>query len=161
MNTNEKQIQTEQAFKKWLDKHDIPYWYIKQDISTFSKALKEYFTKRPDFIILIPNTGLIIVDIKYKKQAEKHNKFFLNAAETDKYVNLHRKFNLPAWYVISNENYHFNTWFWIPATKALESGFHFISKQTGTKCLSVPTEAFIQVSDDDSLERVFSKFLKF
>ena len=36
-----------------------------------------------------------------------------------------------------------------------------ISKKTGTKCLSVPVENFIQVSTDDSLERVFSKILKF
>jgi hypothetical protein len=101
------------------------------------------------------------VDVKDKKQAKKHNKFFINSEETDKYVNLQRKFNLQTWYVISNEDYHFKTWFWIPATKALESGFHFISKETNKKCLSVPIEAFIQVSDDDSLERVFSKILKF
>ena len=57
--------------------------------------------------------------------------------------------------------YHYNTWFWIPATKALESGFHFISKKKKERCLSVPVQDFIQVSNDDSLERVFSKILKF
>jgi hypothetical protein len=161
MDTSIKQNQAEQGFQNWLDKHGIAYWSIKQSINSFSPALKENFTKRPDFLILIPNIGLIIIEVKYKKQATKHNKFFLNAAETDKYVNLQRRFNLQTWYVISNEDYHFNTWFWIPATKALESGFHFISKVTGTNCLSVPVENFIQVSSDDSLERVFSKILKF
>lgn len=155
------QNRAEQEFKNWLDKHNIPYWYISQDIDNFSQALKKFFTKRPDFVILLPNIGLLFVDVKNKEQAVKHNKFFLNAEETDKYVSLQRNFNLQTWYVISNEQYHFNTWFWIPATKALESGFHFISKQTNKKCLSVPVKDFIQVSTDDSLERVFSKILKF
>ena len=155
------QNRAEQEFKNWLDKHNTAYWYIAQDLNNFSPALKKYFTKRPDFAILLPNIGLLFVDIKDKKQAKKHNKFFLNAEETDKYVNLQRNFNLQTWYVISNEDLHFNTWFWIPATKALESGFHFISKETNKKCLSVPVEDFIQVSNDDSLERVFSKILKF
>ena len=93
----------ELEFKKWLDKHNIPYWYIEQDIENFSPALRDYFTKRPDFLILIPNIGFILVDIKEKEQAEIHEKFFLNAIETDKYVNLQRRFNLQTWYVISNE----------------------------------------------------------
>lgn len=155
------QNKAEQEFQKWLIRHIIAYFSINQSIATFSPALKKYFTKRPDFQILIPNIGYILVDVKDKKQATKHNKFFLNAEETDKYVNLQRKFNLQTWYVISNSDYNYNTWFWIPASKALESGFHFISKETGTKCLSVPIEDFIQVSSDDSLERVFSKILKF
>lgn len=157
----EKQQKSEQEFRNWLDKHNIPYWYIDQDFNNFSQSLKTFFTKRPDFLILIPNIGFILIDVKYKEQAEKHDKFFLDAIETDKYVNLQRKFNLQTWYVISNEKYHFKTWFWIPAIKALESGFHFISKQTQNKCLSVPISNFIQVSSEDSLERVFSKILSF
>lgn len=151
----------EQEYKKWLDKQNIAYLYIDQGISSFSPALKKFFTKRPDFLLLIPNMGFIFVDVKHKEQAKKHNKFFINAEETDKYVNMQRKFNIPVWYVISNDSYHYNTWFWIPATKALESGFHFISKETNKKCLSVPVEAFIQVSSDDTLQRVFSKILEF
>jgi len=35
----------EGEFKKWLDKHEIPYWYIQQDIDTFSKALRKYMSR--------------------------------------------------------------------------------------------------------------------
>lgn len=56
----------EEKFKSWLDKHNIPYWYIRQDIDTFSFALKKYMTKRPDFMVLIPHVGFVLVDIKNK-----------------------------------------------------------------------------------------------
>lgn len=75
------------------------------------------------------------------------------------YTNLQRNFNLQVWYAISNEKFHFKTWFWIPITKVLRAGFVFPVKNTGDLCYSVPLDEFIQVSDDDSLERVFTKLL--
>jgi len=35
--------------------------------------------------------------------------FFIDSDEVEKYLNLRRIFNLPLWYVISNENYHYKT----------------------------------------------------
>lgn len=151
----------EQEFKKWLDKHSIPYWYIQQDISSFSQELKNKFTKRPDFFVLIPNFGFILVDVKDKKSAIKYQKFFINAEEIEKYMNLQRIFNLQSWYVISNKEYHYKTWFWIPITKVVKTGLIFKPRSKNKECYSVPISEFIQVSDDDSLERVFAKFLKF
>jgi len=150
-------------FKKWLDKHKIAYWYIQQDIKTFSPQLKNQFTKRPDFFVLLPNFGFILVDIKDKKSARKYQKFFINAQEVEKYINLQRIFNLQSWYVISNEKYHYKTWFWIPITNVVKTGLLFQpkGKPSSSNCYSVPLNQFVQVSDDDSLERVFAKFLKF
>jgi len=54
----------EKKFKQWLDKHNIPYLYIHQDIETFSSAFKNSSGKRPDFMVLIPNFGFIFVDVK-------------------------------------------------------------------------------------------------
>jgi len=150
----------EQKFKKWMENHNIPYWYIQQDLNSFSLGLKSRFTKRPDFFVLIPNFGFILVDVKDKKSAKKYDKFFINAEEVEKYLNLQRVFNLQAWYVVSNEDYHYKTWFWIPITNVVKAGFIFKSKEKGDNCYSVPISDFIQVSDDDSLERVFAKFLK-
>lgn len=142
-----------------MDKNKIAHWYIQQDIKTFSVELKKRFTKRPDFFVLIPNFGFILVDVKDKQPAEKYETFFINADEVEKYMNLQRMFNLQCWYVISNEKYHYKTWFWIPITKVVKSGFEFKSKEKGYGCYSVPISEFIQVSDDDSLERVFTKVL--
>jgi hypothetical protein len=66
----EKGRETEARFQQWLDNHNIPYFYIKQDLETLSPALKDTFSsKRPDFMILIPNFGFIFVDVKYKKNS--------------------------------------------------------------------------------------------
>jgi len=158
MDLNNKNL-AEEKFKNWLDKHNIPYWYIQQDINTFSKALKNHMTKRPDFMVLIPNFGFIIVDVKDKEPAVKYEKFFINAEEVEKYVNLQRIFNLQSWYVISSEKYHYRTWFWIPIINIIKTGFTFEPKINQKKCYSIPISEFIQVSEDDSLERVFSKLL--
>ena len=75
--------------------------YIHQDIETFSNGLKKHFTKRPDFFILIPNFGFILVDVKDKKSAEKYEKFFVDFEDVEKFLNLQRIFNLPMYYVFS------------------------------------------------------------
>lgn len=76
---NEKEMRrkervAEKEFKEWLDKHEVPYWYIQQDIESFSKALKKYMTKRPDFMVLVPHVGFILTDVEFKKP-EKLKKF--------------------------------------------------------------------------------------
>jgi len=157
----EDNLESELEFQKWLNKHSIPYWYIQQDLKTFSQAFKKFLTKRPDFFILIPNFGFMIIDVKEKQLANKYEKFFIDAYEVEKYLNLQRIFNMQCWFVISNESYHFRTWFWIPIAKIVNSGFVFTPKShEDRRCYSVPLSEFIQVSDSDSLERVFSRLLK-
>ncbi len=151
----------EVKFKKWLDKNKIPYWYIDQSLESFSPALKKYLAKRPDFMILLPNFGFIFVDIKNKEQAEKYDKFFLFAKEVDNYLSMQRLMNIPIWFVISHERYHYNTWFWIPVSDITRSGFIFDSKDRKGKFYSVPIKEFVQVADTDDLRRIFTKLFKF
>ena len=84
----------ESKFKEWLDKCNIPYWYIDQSLESFSPALRKYFLKRPDFMILLPNFGLIFVDVKDKELAEKHEKIFIDGIEVEKYLSMQRTLNL-------------------------------------------------------------------
>lgn len=147
----------EEKFKEWLDKNNIPYWYIDQSLESFSPALRKYLTKRPDFMILLPNVGLIFVDVKDKDQAEKYDKFFLFADEVDGYLGMERTFKVPVWFAVSHEKYHYKTWFWIPASDVTRAGFVFESKDGKGKFYSVPIEEFIQVADTDNLGRIFMK----
>jgi hypothetical protein len=147
----------EVEFKKWLDKNNIPYWYIDQTIESFSPSLRKFMSKRPDFMILLPNFGLIFVDIKDKSQADKYDKFFLFAEEVDNYVGMQRIFNIPIWFVISHEKYHYKTWFWIPVSDVTRAGFVFDAKDDKGRFYSVPISEFVQVSENDSLNRIFSK----
>lgn len=149
----------ESKFKEWLDKHNVPYFYIKQDLETFSKALRNSFSgKRPDFMILIPNFGFIFVDVKNKKLNQEYKTYPIDSSETKKYSKIQRLFNLHIWYAISNEDYDFRTWFWIPVSKVLESGIpKFNSSKSQEEFHAVPPEEFIQISEDDSLARLFTK----
>jgi len=151
--------ETEEKFKQWLDKHNIPYFYIKQDIETFSSAFKNIFSlKRPDFMILIPNFGFIFVDIKYKKINPEYKTYPIDGEETKMYSSLQRLFNLHIWYVLSNEESDFKTWLWIPVSRVLESGVpKFTSSISKEDFFAVPPKEFIQIADDDSLDRLFSK----
>ena len=149
----------EEKFKQWLDKHNLPYFYIKQDSETFSNALRNSFLgKRPDFMILIPNFGLIFVDVKNRRINPDYKTYPLDAYETKKYSSIQRRFNLHIWYAVSNEDYDFKTWLWIPVSKVLESGIpKFVSSKSKEDFYAVPPEEFIQIADDDSLDRLFSK----
>jgi hypothetical protein len=97
----------EKRFKEWLDKNNIPYWYIDQTLESFSPALRKYLSKRADFMILLPNFGLIFVDVKEKEELIKYPKFTLFAEEVDGYLSMQRTFGIPVWFAISHEKYHY------------------------------------------------------
>tara|TARA_Y100000034_G_scaffold57813_1_gene70547 strand:+ start:406 stop:885 length:480 start_codon:yes stop_codon:yes gene_type:complete len=144
-------------FKEWLDKHNIPYLYINQEINTFSSVFKNKL-KRPDFMILLPNFGFIFVDVKYKEINQEFGNFPIDANETKKFSSLQRKFNLQVWYVLSNEHYNYHTWFWIPISKVLESGIATrVSSKSKEDFFPIPPKEFIQISDNDSIDRLFSQ----
>ena len=150
----------EGEFKKWLDKHGTPYWYIQQDIETFSPALKKYMSKRPDFMILVPHVGFILTDVEFKKPAEKYKVFHVDENETKQYCNLQNYFNLQLWYVFSCEDYHFNTWYWIPCSKVLELGELHKSEKYG-EYRAVSLDNFITIPLTHNIGSVFSEISKF
>jgi len=152
---------SEERFKDWLDKNNIPYWYIEQSLETFSPALRELLIKRPDFMIILPNFGLIFVDIKDEHQAEKYDKFFLSVKEVNNYIEMQRIFNIPIWFILSNEEYHYKTWFWIPVVDIPKVAFKFLVKNENRESYSIPISEFTQVSDADNLQRIFSRLLRF
>lgn len=154
--SKEKGDAAEQKFKDWLNKHNIPYLYIQQDKETFSSAFKNFSGKRPDFMILIPSFGFIFVDVKNKNITE-HKTYPLDSKETKKYSSIQRKFNINVWYVISNENFDYKTWLWIPVSKVLESDIEeHKSSVSQENFFAVPVSEFIQIADYESLDKLFS-----
>src|SRR3989338_6699730 len=137
----------------------IKFKYLQQDTQTLSFAFKKYFSgKRPDFLILIPNLGFIFVDVKYKKLSPDYKTYPIDSEETKNYSSIQRKFNLNIWYVLSNEDIDYKTWFWIPISKVFESGEPiFTSNKSKMNFYAVPPENFIQIAIDDSLDRLLSK----
>ena len=101
LSIEDKEREAENKFKEWLDTHEVPYWYIHQDVETFSPALRKYMARRPDFMILIPNLGFILTDVEYKPPLRKYENFAIDTKETEQYVNLQKYFNFQVWYVFS------------------------------------------------------------
>ena len=112
-------------------------------------------------MILIPHFGFIFVDIKYKKLSPPYDTYPIDVEETIKYSSLQRRFNIKIWYVLSNEESAYKTWLWIPISEVLESGIKkYTSPKSDAEFFSIPTDYFIQIAHDDSLERLFSKLFK-
>ncbi|MFH1972456.1 MAG: hypothetical protein ABIJ18_03195 [archaeon] len=144
MNTAEKQ------FQEYLDKHKIPFWFINQETQTFSKEIKQLKIKRPDFFILIPNFGYLLVDIKDKTPLKKHKKLCIDYIEAKKYSNLQKLFNMQVWYIISNKDIHYTTWFCIPATKVLQYKKFLVDNTY----LSIPLDDYKQISTSQHLYKI-------
>ena len=158
MNPKEKEEKCKQAenkFKEYLDAHSIPYWYIQQDIETFSPALKKFHVQRPDFFILIPNFGFILIDVEHKEPLEKYKKFCIDNEETNKYNNLQKLFNMQVWYAFSNEKIHYTTWYCIPVSKVVELKEYYLVKEKNY--ISAPMESFTQLSMHEKIIKLFTR----
>ncbi len=136
----------EDHFQNYLNQHGIPFWFIQQDRDSFSKKLKQLKAKRPDFFILLPNFGFILVDIKDSTPLRKHEKFCIDYNETIKYNNMQKLFNMQVWFIISNKHTHYSTWFCMPATKVQTYTNMLVKKDY----YSVPIKDFIQLSVNES-----------
>ncbi len=157
MSMQEKEREAESKFKEWLDKHDVPYCYIQQDVKTFSPSLKRYMTRRPDFMILIPNLGFILTDVEYKCAVEKYDNFPIDKNETEQYINLQKYFNVQVWYVFSHTKYNYNSWSWIPVQKVVELGELHLSSKDGNEFYAVHVSDTITLSGNDGLGELLSK----
>lgn len=157
-----KGIEAEKEFKKWLDRQNIPYLYINQDIDSYSEFFKrDLKLKRPDFMLLVPYFGIIFVDVKYKEISKDQKYYAVDTLDAKKYSSLQRRFNINTWFVLSNEKAGYNTWNWIPISKVLEAGIDpQNSSKSGQPFFKIPKNFFIQVAGDDSLSRLFSKLFE-
>ncbi len=148
-------------FKQWLEKNNIPYMYFDQNFDTYSSVFRG-FARRPDFMLLLPNFGFILVDVEDRKPHKIYNRYCLNIAETIKYSNLQRFFNLQVWYVVSNEMLNYDTWYWISVSSLLEKRLErFNENKPDRAFFALEPNQFIQISSNDSLSRLFENmFMK-
>lgn len=147
----------EAKFKEWLEKNNIPYMYFDQKTDTYSPIFKG-FAKRPDFMLLIPNFGFILVDVKTKEFDKKYKTLCLDLDESIKYSNLQRHFNLQVWYAVSNESVNFDTWYWMSVTNLMEMGTErYMSKKDHKSFFPLQTDQYIQMKSSDSISQLFEK----
>lgn len=54
----------EKKFQEWLNEKKYPYIFIDQSRETFSTLFGNVETKRPDFLLVLQQLGIIAVNIK-------------------------------------------------------------------------------------------------
>jgi hypothetical protein len=154
----EKGREAEAKFKKWLDEHKIYYFYIEQNLGTFPIMFGKDKLKRPDFMILLPNVGFILVDVKHRSITGKYNDIAIDAPDLKKYALFQSKFHVPVWYTFSNETLDYKTWFWIPISKILElNPPKYTSSISKEPYFPVKINEFVEVKNIESLAKIFSK----
>ncbi|MGI6341990.1 MAG: hypothetical protein ACOXZ9_03295 [Bacteroidales bacterium] len=94
----------EEAFKNLLDKNNVPCLYIGQGPAgiEYSEALKKTTkSKRPDFLINIPDIGVLFIDVKCRRRIgfskDKNTYFQLFLSEIKALINLHKQLLIPVW----------------------------------------------------------------
>ena len=147
---------SEKEFQKYLNKHNIPFWFIDQETATFSKAIKKMGGKRPDFFVFVPNFGFMLVDVKDKEPLVKHKKICLDFDETRRYCKFQEVFGIPIWFVVACESMHYSTWYCIPVTKVKELKGFLINR----KYYSVPVEKYSQLSTNSPFYELIGLFNK-
>lgn len=117
-----KGFKTEMIFKEMLEKNHVPYLYVGQGPLGIerSNVLKDKLnSKRPDFMVNLPDIGSLFFDIKCRQKKGFPNskaKFFqLFESEVISLINLHEQLLVPVWVAFMDES-EFNDGI-IPASK--------------------------------------------
>lgn len=145
----------EELFQQWLDEMKLGYLYVRQDKDRFASLFKGQ-VKRPDFLVLIDSIGLIAVDVKNK--ALSRGEYTLGIDNEIKPVlNFERLFRLPVWYAYCNKRN--NTWYWISALKAINSGIGNIRTNVKDKkpFLAIKLSEFVEIKQNEDIGRLYSQ----
>lgn len=95
----------EKLFRKLCDKSKLTYLHIDQDRKTFSSKIFEDQSKRPDYLVSIPDVGSIFIDVKvsskknfYKETyGESLSAFRISLVEYQRLKRLSEKTSVPVW----------------------------------------------------------------
>ena len=95
-------------FTKFCDRSNIIYLHIDQSPQAYASRIFKDESKRPDFIISIPDVGSVFVDVKAKKKypfykmayGSSLSAFWIDFTDYKKLWNLQLKTSTPVWYAI-------------------------------------------------------------
>ncbi len=151
----------EDAFRKMLDKADIPYLPFCDVMGKFSPALKNIFlTKRPDVMILIRYLGFLMIDVKYRSTSLEKPNFLFTCNEVEKYIHFREVFGHQVWYAITNDEKEHKEWFLIPSAEVIKCHAG-IKRVNGEDCyLLSPDKCIKMTSFKDFLSAVFDLNMK-
>jgi len=144
--TEEKGLEAEQEFRKFLDIIQVPYLPISNEIGKFSAALKALLnSKRPDVLLLLGKAGMLPVDVKYKSDERDFSSYLLDCTDIERYLNFSDAFGIDVWYAISNRQLMYATWYWLAINDVKRLKFRRKGTSRG-ECYVAPKKDLITVS---------------
>ena len=144
----------EKKFKEWLDKKGYPYLYIEQSKDTFATFFRGT-SEGPDFLISIPSTSIISVDVKERKLDKKYESFIIDEKEVEKLSSFERITRLPVWFTFSMKEIAYKTWYWISLGEVIERIMINISRKSHEPFRAIPLKDCITIGWDDGLYKLF------
>ena len=102
-----KGYRAENLFKDLLNQVSIPYLHIGQSPGDHSRILQDIRSKRPDFLVNIPQLGILLFDVKCRRKMgfdDSEKKYFqINKEEIERLYELQHKLLLPVWIAFLDE----------------------------------------------------------
>ncbi|MBY0245751.1 MAG: hypothetical protein K2Q03_09880 [Sphingobacteriaceae bacterium] len=160
-------LAAEVAFKKILEESNIPCLYVGQGLnfqernSEIKYCNKNIKIKRPDYLVVFPELGSILVDVKRRKRvkfqikAKIEDAFTLGYEEIDNLYQLREYLNLPVWVAFTSDNKEF---FMCQVKILKEIKDRFFESYTNvkrTKNLRISTEIMTVFGDNKLINPLF------
>jgi len=105
-----KAIKSEEKFKDFLEKNNAPFLYIGQGLNGIEQSFAlthDTASRRPDFLVNLPDLGVIFIDVKCRKQVKFSNSdtsyFQLFNSEIIGLRNLQANLLVPVWIAFIEE----------------------------------------------------------
>ncbi len=157
-------LKCEERFKKLLEENNIPFLYIGQGpygIERSGVLLQQTKSKRPDFLLNIPDLGTLLFDVKCRTRIgfeENDIKYFsLGTSELEALYNLQRIVLMPVWLAfydrdfINNDNK--SSFYFLPISslfnfwKGMEQYFDDEIKIKEIKDIRIPYELLTRIDN--------------
>lgn len=117
----------EEAFKRFLDNNAIPYLYIGQGpvgIERSEALLRGLSSRRPDFLVNLPNLGYMFVDVKSRQKVgfadDPEQYYYLTQDEIDGLVNLHRSLLIAVWVAFVDRDHDTSERFFLASVPSID-----------------------------------------
>jgi hypothetical protein len=145
----ERRNEEKEKFVKWLDDNGFSYLFINRDLNLYPTLFKGVI-KKPDFLLLIENIGMVAIDVKIYSSEDSTLSLSYDR-DLKKGITFRRVFNMPMWFVFRFDDY---TWFWINSLKTFEMGRDVVD-ENGELTVVIDKEEFTVIKDGTDISKLW------
>ncbi len=141
-------------FQEWLNGQKLLFFAIDQYPESFPSRFRNY-AKRPDFLIMIPCIGRILVDVKHRNINSSYESFILDDKnEIQKYLTYSGFAPENIWFAFTFQESAFSTFYWINLPQIVKDTKKHTSSKSGDYFWSIPIKMCKVIGWNDSIGRI-------